>query len=310
MLKALSPYTAAFRDADYEPQQAVQTSTLCWDPTNSRDFAARTDDGEFESVFRCRKCAGCRNYENLVLRRRLAHRYGKERRPVWISEYQSETMPAGVLSSRVARRRPRTFEHGMLRTGPGSIAKIQIGSRPQRTKFPRGNIQAGRIYKITKPASVHAWRHVTRGMKLRRAELGEWQNRYYLVGLEPVKEQSFILELHGGLRKRHPEARADARAYRRGLVLYPSEAMIARTALARVLAQTSARGARFTTNRRRPTAVVRILDPAARRSDEPRPGKTQITRIISSDRDAGSLTPISDLIPLFMSKMRKPAPDH
>ena len=67
-----SAFAATWRDESGRTVATVYGGTACRAPRQPRDLAAATDDGGFESILRCRNCEGCRKYEELELRRRLA----------------------------------------------------------------------------------------------------------------------------------------------------------------------------------------------------------------------------------------------
>jgi hypothetical protein len=138
-----------------------------------------------------------------------------------------------------------------------------------------------------------------------RESIGAWVNRFYLGGVDRIKDQVFLKQLRGGIRKRHPEAKQHARAWRRGLTLYPSEVQQGRIVLAKLLSQTSSRGARFTINRKRPTLVAPILDPKSEQRANGSRRRVKIPIYSNRDRDAGSRIIYPQWILDFLAKGTK-----
>jgi hypothetical protein len=263
---ATSPWSATWHNLSDEVVDETPGSHWCLAPNNPHDFAAASDDGEYEVIFRCRDCAGCRNYDNWLLRRRLANHYKQRKECVWIVTFESDSLSPSKLSAAVAVASRHEYEQGFLMLASNRIAKLKRGSRPSRSISRRGSIRMLQVKPVSRTSSVRAWSDATSGMYIPRSKIGMWKKRFYLTALAPLKEQTFIKQLRGGIRKRHPEAKVDALAWRRGFTLYPSLVQRGRLVLASLLAKTSARGARFTTNRRTPEAVVRVIQPVSENS--------------------------------------------
>lgn len=256
----ISPYVATWRDGAGQVKRTAPTGTMCLAPLNPRDFAAASDDGHFEAVFRCRDCAGCRKFEDLQLRRRLSAHFGKERRRVWISEFECPSVSPYRLLGRVNRRLSQEYVEGFCRVSSTAIAKLKIGSRPSKAISLRGLTIVTTRYLVSRTASSRAWRRLTRGMLEARSLIGAWQKRFYLTGMPQLEGPAFTKQLKGGIRKRHPEALAGVRAWREGLSLYPSEMMAGREVLASLLAKPRCEGGSIHVNRPRAQRVSDVLE--------------------------------------------------
>lgn len=265
----ISPYASTWRDAQGEVIRSGWTGTMCRAPLNPRDFAAASEDGEFETVFRCRDCPGCRKFEELQLRKRLCSHFGKGEKQIWVIEYELQSDSRSKQWARLNRALRHECEEGFFRVSSTMIAKLRSGSRPSRAMLRRGSMRATTVYQVSHTASSRGWRRLTRGMLEPREKIGAWQNRYYITGLPQLSGETFSKQLKGGIRKRHPEARSYAQAWRRGLTLYPSEAITGRTVLAELLAKRGRFGSAIHINRPRAQRVSDVLEPLSANHSSP-----------------------------------------
>lgn len=213
---------ATWRDESGRTVATVYGETACLNPRLPRDLAAATEDGGFESILRCRNCAGCRKYDALQLRRRLAEHYKGVTDEISVVIVEAPQVDHCRLASRVRRNKFVRFEPGLYRLGDASFALVARGERPPLDRVRALHGRTWRVEKIGRRRNGRAFRVLTRGMLVERSAYGQWSNRFYHVGLARPDSERFDIERRGGIRKRHPEARGGMRAWRGGLTLYPS----------------------------------------------------------------------------------------
>jgi len=263
---------------------------MCLAAVQPRDFAASTEDGEYETTFRCRKCPGCRAYDALILRRRLAIYFDNIDAPVWLVEFSAEQRDPAGISAAVVRAGKREFLPGYILVDANRIAKIRVGSKPKALKLDRLKISQHKPRLIAHPDRKRAWKRAVRGMRRARSEIGDNRNRFYLPSMPQLPKTAFIKQLQGGIRKRHPEAKQGVRAWKQGLSLYPSEVQQGKEVLAALLARKSSRGNGFKLNARLPKAISSLLT-LPQNSSRPATSSTPIqTKLFFSLGDASSTT--------------------
>lgn len=222
-MPTLSAHLAEWRDAQGDVHRQVWTNTMCRSPVVPRSFAARSADGDYEVVLRCRDCEGCRAYEALILRRRLAAWLNQQREAIWVYRFRGRERFNGSTNgrSRIAIRQPRG-SLGWVRCGPTGYVSIvaEKGGRC-RAGATSSPLQPHRR-KLVRPVLQRSLRSLTAGMLVSRSVYGPNRNRYYFRRMPPLARAMLELELRGGIRKRHPDARAGVVVWRRGLALYPS----------------------------------------------------------------------------------------
>jgi hypothetical protein len=294
----VSPHTststlAKWTDGAGHTQEFTSAIFMCLAPLEPKNFAGVTEDGGFETTFRCRDCAGCRNYELLILRRRLVIYFEHIDKAVWCVEFDAAGREPASISAAIARLAPEKFLPGFLPAGENRIAKLYVGRKPPKLELGRSQIRQHKPKQIARPRTSKAWKHPCRGMRRERAKIGANRNRYYLLGLPKLPSQGFLKMLQGGIRKRHPEARQGVRAWRRGFSLYPSEVQQGKEVLASLLAQISARGSRLTVNRRLPKAIAPMLDFPENSTRAMTSGKRDTDRSVSGRGGASCPTSLS-----------------
>lgn len=219
----MSSYAAEWRDAGGEVIATVPGGTECEAPILTKHMAAVTDDGFFETVLRCRNCAGCRRYERNLLRKRLAEHFREATEEIWQVTVSVTLELQSVTRVGLYRSANSCTWEGFFRLGRAGFALIVRGRKPN-PRVTRGLRRCSvTVSRIRNPKRARAWRALTEGMLTSRSEYGEDVNRYYMRGLARLPHTSFIIERKGGIRKRHPEAKAGFRAWRDGLTLYPSD---------------------------------------------------------------------------------------
>lgn len=213
---------AVWRDRD---GRAVKTTTdqfYCLNPVMPRDLAARTEDGEYETTLRCRQCLNCRRYDEHELRRRLAETYREVTDDLWIVVVEAELAAHGRLGANIRRRGVGKFEPALYRLGDSAFAVVARGERPALRHLRSLRPRTVRVEAIGGGRKPRHFRTLARGQLAERADYGAWTNRFYARGLARLPREQKVIEKRGGIRKRHPDAKAGVRAWRRGLSLYPS----------------------------------------------------------------------------------------
>jgi hypothetical protein len=221
-----------WRDDQGDEHGTVYDGTACRNPVEPRSFAASSADGDFEVVLRCRDCAGCRNYERLVLRRRLFAWLSGTKEKLWVRQ-TSTRATAGPLTP------IGTFGKslGWVRSSPtGFVVIVGAAGGPGPAKVLPGG--AGNSFRrLRLSGGPRALRALTRGMLMPRSELGRNKNRFYFRGMPPADHDVMRLELRGGIRKRHPSTRYGALAWKRGLSLYASNRSLVERLLPRTISR-------------------------------------------------------------------------
>jgi hypothetical protein len=202
--------------------KTTSDATTCTAPRFPRDLAAATADGEFESILPCRNCDGCRRFDALILRRRLAEHYKGVTDELWMVVIEAPLAEHARLVARLRRERPDVFEPALYRLGDTHVALVVRGQRPALERIRALGTRHARVDPIGQRRTGHAFRLLVRGMLVERSNYGQWANRFYHRGLAKLEKEEFTVERQGGIRKRHPEARGGMRAWRRGLTLYPN----------------------------------------------------------------------------------------
>lgn len=208
--KARDPRDSMARvEKDGEVVGYLSAATMCWFPRRPQFMRARREG--FETVLRCGHCPGCREFDVLILCRRLKETYKaiakggltKSSRSRSVAIDKSSSPEAQLfalridcqkddlfrLNRRLHRWRGVEVEPGFFRWGTGAfvvlsrrpaelVAKLEELGWRVRT-FPIGNLRRAR-----------SWRIVARGLIVAREAYGEDINRYYRRGLSPRdKEQ-------------------------------------------------------------------------------------------------------------------------
>lgn len=256
MRHTINSHAAAWVDGDGNIDHVVLGSTSCERPRAPKHLAAATDDGFFEHVLRCRDCDGCRRYECLLLRRRLAEHFKSEVQPLWLVIVQASIEKQSGLRAKLYRTRNSCDWFGFFRLGQTGFALIARGARP--TLYARGCFKscAVKIIRLRTPARARAWRVASAGVLISRSTYGQNRNRFYVRGLARVKDETFAIMRAGGIRKRHPEAKGGMLAWRDGLVLMPSDRTRVASLLGVLRGGGGRSGATLTVNRQRPKAAV------------------------------------------------------
>lgn len=202
---------------------SVYGGTACEKPRNPRSFAAETEDGGFAAVLRCRDCQGCRRYEMLLLRRRLAEHYREFQGELWAITLISRDQVGGILKLpfSLMRRLPNCV--GMIRRGLRGLVLIAVGSNTTRRVFDSIPGLLASAKRLAPKRGGRAFKDCVSGLMIPRADYGRQVNRFYCRGLPALPRETFIVSKRGGIRKHHPEAKAGHRAWREGLTLYASE---------------------------------------------------------------------------------------
>ena len=249
---------AVWRDSDGRVVKTTTDEFYCMNPRQPRDFAARTDDGEFEVVLRCRDCANCRRYEERRLRQELAETYKGVTDELWIVTVEAYLSEHSRLAARIRRCRAGRFEPALYRLGVAAFALVARGERPD---LQRVRPLCSRTYRVEPVGGGRKPRHfraLTRGMLVERTTYGAWANRFYHRDRLRLPNAQFAIETRGGIRKRHPEAKAGAVAWKRGVTLYPSVRSEAESALSKLRAPHVAVGDRQCSHRGCKTAKCRL----------------------------------------------------
>jgi hypothetical protein len=214
-----SAYAAVWRDRD---GRAVKTTTdqfYCLEPKNLRDFAARTEDGEFEVPFRCRECLNCRRYDAWVLRCEMAETYKEVSDELWIVIVEADLPEHARLAARIRRSLAGSWEPCLYRLGVSAFALVARGERPALQLVRALRARTCRVEKVGRKRKPRQFRALTREVLGERAAYGAWTNRFYHRGRIRLPHERFVGELRGGIRKRHPEAKGGVRAWKRGVWL-------------------------------------------------------------------------------------------
>lgn len=165
------------------------------------------------------------------MRRRLADHYKEERREIWILTIESADVEVVGLCKRVRRSRFASFEPCVYRLGNSRAAIVAIGERPAVHDIRALRAKTFRLSQIGPDRKPRAFRNLTRGVVVPRGDYGAWADRFYHRSLAKHATQTFIVQLRGGIRKRHPEAKAGVRAWRRGSWLQASPVTAGREAV-------------------------------------------------------------------------------
>lgn len=263
-------HLAQWRDSTGTIRSYTSDLTTCLAPNQPKDFAAETSDGLYQTTFRCRDCVGCRNYEALVLRRRLALYFENIDAPVWAVEFSAPGRDPEAICKAIAKARPGYFLPGYLLIDADRIAKIRVGTKPEKLRICGYRYRQHKARLIARPSRAKAWKYASRGMRRPRTDIGANRNRYYLFDLPKIPKEHFLKCLTGGIRKSHPETRSGVRAWRRELSLYPSDASQGKAILAGLLAGKSDVASGFKSNRLAPKALSALLAvPETRRPSKP-----------------------------------------
>lgn len=185
-------------------ERFVPATTMCWFPRKPQRLRARREG--FETVLRCGNCPGCREFERLVLQRRLVETYrsssaaslteiSRSRSASWRSPAGDRprlfevTIDCGreIIASMIRgirRWRGVEIEKGFVRAGADSLVVLsrepyELVARLERRKVRVHVRPVGRLDR------ARSWRHVARGMIVPRSAYGENINRWYVRGLAP-----------------------------------------------------------------------------------------------------------------------------
>jgi hypothetical protein len=218
----LNARAATWRDETGRTVATVYGATECRKPRNPRDLAARTEDGGYETIMRCRDCDGCRKYEELVLRRELAETYKGVTDELWILFVEADPGEHSRLGARIRRGSAGAWEPCLYRLGPQMFALVAKGERPALQRLRALRARTWRLVPVGRGRKPRDFRALTRGLMVEREHYGAWANRFYHRDRARLPRETFIVERQGGIRKRHPDAKGGVRAWRRGLSLYPS----------------------------------------------------------------------------------------
>ncbi len=171
---------------------------------------------------RCRDCEGCRRYELLLLRRRLAAHYQEADVKIWLVIVECHLPNQTSLLARVRRSGGADYEPGFVRLGTSTVALIARGPRP-RPRAPHILRSCGtRVKRVRAPSRMGSWRALRSSTMTARIEYGPQVKRWYIAGLAKLARETFIVERRGGIRKRHPDAKQGVLAWSSGFSLYPS----------------------------------------------------------------------------------------
>jgi hypothetical protein len=248
-MTAVSARAATWRDAAGAIRATVYGASVCERPKEPRSFAAVSGDGRYECIFRCRDCEACRQLDAIWLRRRLvagAAQWGEQLCAVQISFDARGKCSASALSRRIGRSLDII---GWIRSGTSGVVFIATGTPSAVRARLTSHGRSCRVRPVKSPARLRAWRRATRGLVVARSEYGADLNRWYIRGLPKVQREVMTLEHRGGIRKRHPDARAGVRAWREGLSLYPADLMLVADLMRAARASSSRRGERSPINR-------------------------------------------------------------
>src|SRR5690242_17347735 len=125
---SVSSFAAAWRGSDGDVVATVPDATMCREPRHPRDLASWTEDGGFGAAMRCRNCEGCRNYDRLILRRRLAAHFENWEGNLWLVEAERKTKSRGGDDGRLSLMRNLAGCMGFIRQGKDGFALI-VGNR-------------------------------------------------------------------------------------------------------------------------------------------------------------------------------------
>lgn len=210
---------AVWRDRNGRAVKTTTDELYCLAPVLPRDLAARTEDGEYETTLRCRKCLNCRKYECLRTRRRLAAHYKGVTDELWIVTVEGCAGEASRLRTRLHRHRVGAALEGFYRLGDTGFAMVARGERPALQHIRALRTRTVRVEKLGQRRKPREFRALVRGLMAEREHYGAWANRFYHRTLAQHPKETFTIERRGGIRKRHPEAKSGVRAWRRGLWL-------------------------------------------------------------------------------------------
>lgn len=221
--QTVSSFAAAWRGDDGAVRATVPDATMCREPRHTRDLATWTEDGGFGTVMRCRNCEGCRNYDRLILRRRLAAHFENWEGNLWLVEARIRTPGRGARSGLSSLIRRLRGYMGFIRQGLAGYALIVASHKRPRCASSSAARWSLRVTRISAARRVAAWRKSTRGMRIERSEYGEWTNRFYIRGLKKLSSQNFVNSTRGGLRKSRAGLPGSVRAVREDSYLVPSK---------------------------------------------------------------------------------------
>ena len=210
---------AVWRDRDGRVVKTTSDEFYCLNPRPTRDLAARTDDGEYETVLRCRDCANCRRYEERRLRQELAETYKGVTDELWIVTVDADSTEHSRLAARIRRSGAGRFEPALYRLGLAAFALVARGERPALQRVRALRARTYRVAPVGQGRKPRNFRALTRGMLVERSAYGAWANRFYHRDRLRLPHPQFVIEKRGGIRKRHPEAKAGVRAWKRGVWL-------------------------------------------------------------------------------------------
>ena len=323
----MSTYAAEWRDERGEVVARIAGSTECLDPVMPRHLAARTEDGFFETVLPCRKCVNCLRRADFQLRKRLVEHFKDSEATLWLVTVEATLERQSVLRARLSRTASCSASFGFFRVGAAGFALIVSGARPNLRAIRSSLSCTAKATRIRKPRVARAWRAAPAGMQISRSVYGEWTKRFYMRGLKPLRGEKFIIERRGGIRKRHPEAKAGFRAWRDGLTLYHSDLATVAEWMSVLAPARAAAASAYLVNRRRAQRAVPASamagfrdvagahgatgDPftAGLRLMKHAPATTSILRprraLARRGRDAGSQLELPGFAAEFLARMRK-----
>jgi hypothetical protein len=162
---------AEWRDREGQVVSTAWAECVCESPRNSRDFAARSADGRFETVLPCRECLPCRKYQQLVLKRRLLAWDELKEGRLWLIEVSAPEHRTAVDCSAVSRIAVSFGSFGMCRFGMTGIAII-VAAEPRAllASLRRiGSLATAR--EIQRSRLGRGVSRLTRGMLVARSEV-------------------------------------------------------------------------------------------------------------------------------------------
>lgn len=257
-MQPISSYAASWRDEHGGIVASVYGDTICLSPVDARNLAAISADGNYESTLPCRKCEGCRRYQMLVLRRRLVEGFKSCREKLWTLQVDCSPSVRQWVIRTLRRTMMRTEWLGYCISKDGFVALIAKATQPRLSAWITGPTRLYRAKPVKARARLSGWRKLTVGLLIPREVYGEQVNRFYFRGLAPYQREPLEVQTKGGIRKRHPDARAGVRAWRNGLSLYPSQRCLVREFLSRLRNSCARASATLTINR--PRALARVSE--------------------------------------------------
>jgi hypothetical protein len=219
----ISQYAATWRNVEQEIVATVYGGTACQAPRDPRSLAAITEDGGYEAVLRCRDCEGCRRYEKQLLQRRLAEHFRDWKGELWTITLTGRDHRAGLSKLIFSHMLRYPSCVGMIRRGLSGlvfIATAKLRLHPVWLSTRGLRVTAKRL---EPKKGGRAFADCASGLMTPRSEYGRQTNRWYIRGLKPLPNESFVVERKGGIRKRHPDAKQGLRAWRDGFTLYASQ---------------------------------------------------------------------------------------